>query len=404
MSDGKPPARTTRLVHRAPLLALRGLTQPSAVTAQQLGEQRITHRRSPSSTKTTGLVQILGAGNGPGVGVVDEGGACLQSCSTVCVTGVGRGMRFDMRSLKMRWARAAGAGLLLAAVGAGVLGIVGASVAGATGGSSNITTSGTLVCYSTPFASYHVGGTFIPACHDAVGTIPPVTITSTTGACTTFKTTEGSTVIEFVKVGRCAWQIRYTSTGVGASGQITQATNVVATTPTPPKTPTPPTEGYRLASSNGAVRCFGDAACYGTLPGMGIVPNKPIVGIASPPTGGGYSLVASDGGIFTFGNAAFYGSMGGHPLNKPVVGIGAMPTGKGYYEVASDGGIFTFGSAKFDGSLGGTAIPAPVVGMATDPSSGGYWIATADGNVYGETAPVYSGSTISGVMGITATD
>ena len=38
--------------------------------------------------------------------------------------------------------------------------------------------------------------------------------------------------------------------------------------------------------------------------------NKPIVGMASTPTGHGYWLVASDGGIFSFGDADFHGSTG----------------------------------------------------------------------------------------------
>jgi len=61
--------------------------------------------------------------------------------------------------------------------------------------------------------------------------------------------------------------------------------------------------------------------------------------------------VASDGGIFAFGNATFDGSMGGQVLNKPVVGIATTPTGGGYWEVASDGGIFAFGDSTFHGSM-----------------------------------------------------
>lgn len=49
--------------------------------------------------------------------------------------------------------------------------------------------------------------------------------------------------------------------------------------------------------------------------------NKPIVGMASSPSGLGYWLVASDGGIFTHGDAAFAGSMGAAHLNKPIVGM-----------------------------------------------------------------------------------
>ena len=56
-----------------------------------------------------------------------------------------------------------------------------------------------------------------------------------------------------------------------------------------------------------------------------------------PPTGHGLWLVAKDGGVFAFGQAGFLGSMGGQPLNKPVVGMASTPSGLGYWSVASDG-------------------------------------------------------------------
>ena len=73
-------------------------------------------------------------------------------------------------------------------------------------------------------------------------------------------------------------------------------------------------------------------------------------------TSPGYWEVASDGGIFAFGGAPFYGSMGGKPLNKPIVGIASTPTGTGYWQVASDGGLFAFGGAQFHGSMGGKPL------------------------------------------------
>jgi hypothetical protein len=42
--------------------------------------------------------------------------------------------------------------------------------------------------------------------------------------------------------------------------------------------------------------------------------------------------------------------MGGKILNKPIVAMASTPTGKGYWLVGSDGGIFTFGDAQFYGS------------------------------------------------------
>ena len=51
--------------------------------------------------------------------------------------------------------------------------------------------------------------------------------------------------------------------------------------------------------------------------------NKPVVGLASSPSGRGYWLAASDGGIFNYGDAPFQGSAGSIVLNKPVVGVAA---------------------------------------------------------------------------------
>ncbi len=47
---------------------------------------------------------------------------------------------------------------------------------------------------------------------------------------------------------------------------------------------------------------------FGSLPGLGIVPVAPIVGIAATPDGDGYWLVGADGGVFAFGDAHFFGS------------------------------------------------------------------------------------------------
>ena len=79
--------------------------------------------------------------------------------------------------------------------------------------------------------------------------------------------------------------------------------------------------GYWLASANGNVADFGDAAPYGSMYGTAL--NAPVVGITATNDGAGYWLQGSDGGIFTFGNAQFYGSMGGRHLNAPMVGIAA---------------------------------------------------------------------------------
>ena len=191
--------------------------------------------------------------------------------------------------------------------------------------------------------------------------------------------------------------------------------------------------GYWLVQSGGGVFSYGDAAFYGSLPGLGIVPTDQIVGMAATPDGKGYWLVAADGGVFSFGDARFLGSMGNLPLDQPVVGMASTPSGngywevaadgsvyafgdahsfgglrlqpnqpvvgiastadgKGYWEVAADGGIFSFGDAQFRGSMAGQPLDQPVVGMSVDAATGGYWEVAADGGVFAFDAP-YLGST-----------
>ena len=167
---------------------------------------------------------------------------------------------------------------------------------------------------------------------------------------------------------------------------------------------TPTGQGYWTVASDGGIFSFGNAQFYGSMGGTPL--NKPIVGMASTPDGKGYWEVASDGGIFSFGNAQFYGSMGGKPLNKPIVGMAATPDGKGYWEVASDGGIFSFGDAHFYGSTGGVPLPGPVVGIAATPTGKGYWIVTSTGFVSNFGDAVYYGSApahlVEPVVGISA--
>ena len=154
--------------------------------------------------------------------------------------------------------------------------------------------------------------------------------------------------------------------------------------------------------------------------------NRPIVGIASTPTGNGYWLAAADGGVFTFGDAHFYGSTGSHRLigahrrhrldadgrratgssrsdggvftfgdaqflrvdrrhrlTAPIVGIAATPSGNGYWLVAADGGIFTFGDAKFVRlDRRAQRSTAPIVGIAATRSGNGYWLAGRNGGLH----------------------
>jgi hypothetical protein len=135
-----------------------------------------------------------------------------------------------------------------------------------------------------------------------------------------------------------------------------------------------------MVATDGGIFSFGDAKFFGSTGAIHL--NKPIVGMASTPSGKGYWLVASDGGIFSFGDAKFFGSTGAIKLNKPIVGMTSSPSGAGYWMVASDGGIFSFGDAQFFGSTGSIKLAKPITGMAASPSGKGYWFTASDGGIF----------------------
>ena len=154
-----------------------------------------------------------------------------------------------------------------------------------------------------------------------------------------------------------------------------------------------PNGGYWLATSSGSITAYGGAPSLGSPALSGVHLNKPIVGMASTPTGAGYWLVASDGGIFSFGDAGFYGSTGAIRLNQPIVAMASTPTGAGYWLVASDGGIFSFGDAGFYGSTGAIRLNKPIVGMASTPTGAGYWLVASDGGIFSFGDAGFYGST-----------
>jgi hypothetical protein len=137
---------------------------------------------------------------------------------------------------------------------------------------------------------------------------------------------------------------------------------------------TPDGGGYWLAQTGGGVYAFGDAAFYGSLQSIGVVPCQPITGIAATPDGHGYWLVAADGGVYAFGDAHFYGSLPGDgvvPFGR-ILGIVPSPDGGGYWLVGADGGVFTFGDAHFYGSVSDGIFSDSA--MAAAPSGAGYWL------------------------------
>ncbi|MFT7647421.1 MAG: hypothetical protein ACI8Y4_002170 [Candidatus Poriferisodalaceae bacterium] len=143
---------------------------------------------------------------------------------------------------------------------------------------------------------------------------------------------------------------------------------------------TPSGAGYWMASADGGVFTFGDAAFYGSMGSTTL--SRPVVAIAATPSGRGYWLIASDGGIFTFGDATYHGSTGAIQLNQPIVGMAPTASGNGYWLVASDGGIFTFGDASFHGSTGAIQLNQPIVGMDATPTGNGYWLVASDGGIF----------------------
>lgn len=153
--------------------------------------------------------------------------------------------------------------------------------------------------------------------------------------------------------------------------------------------------GYDLAGSDGGTFSFGDAVNYGSLPGLGVKPAAPVVGIAPTASAHGYWLVGADGGVYAFGDAKYYGSLPGRGIKpaSPVVGIAATADGGGYWLVGADGGVYGFGDAPYRGSLPGLKVTPnkPVVGIVS-PDNGGYWLAGADGGVYSFGDTKYFGS------------
>jgi hypothetical protein len=110
------------------------------------------------------------------------------------------------------------------------------------------------------------------------------------------------------------------------------------------------------------VFAFGDAGYFGSLPGRGVTPAKPIVGIASTPSGHGYWLVGADGAVYTFGDAGFHGSAPGSG-GAPAAVVGLQPTsdGGGYWETTATGANLHFGDAD---TLGDSTPTAAITGIS----------------------------------------
>ncbi|HMK98203.1 MAG TPA: hypothetical protein VK425_11695 [Acidimicrobiales bacterium] len=139
---------------------------------------------------------------------------------------------------------------------------------------------------------------------------------------------------------------------------------------------TPDGQGYWLATSDGGVSAFGDAAWYGSLTAERSRPAAPVVGVARVPDGRGYWLVGADGRVYNFGDARLYSALPGTGVpTEPVAGIAATPDGHGYWLVGTDGRVYGFGDATVDGGADGAH--APYQAIVARPG-GGYLVAAAD--------------------------
>jgi peptidoglycan/xylan/chitin deacetylase (PgdA/CDA1 family) len=144
--------------------------------------------------------------------------------------------------------------------------------------------------------------------------------------------------------------------------------------------------GYRVVTSDGAVRAFG-AASFGSLAGQlpaGVTP----VGMAADRATGGYWIAKSNGGVSDF-NALWSGSLAGRlPEGVRVTAIAAGAHG-GYFLLTSDGDVHAFGATGSGSDLGYLPAGVTAVGLAVAPATGGYWVLRSDGGVDAFGAPAH---------------
>ena len=136
---------------------------------------------------------------------------------------------------------------------------------------------------------------------------------------------------------------------------------------------TPSGYGYWLVSQVGQVSAFGDAPHKGGA--KGTMPS--VAGIAGTVTGRGYWLAGSGGSVKAYGDAPVFGGLG--EGEGKVTGIARTLTGEGYWLVTEDGRVAPFGDAVSYGGLVGEA--SGVSGITSTPSGLGYWLYTSNGRV-----------------------
>ena len=137
--------------------------------------------------------------------------------------------------------------------------------------------------------------------------------------------------------------------------------------------------GYWLMADDGGVFAF-VAPFLGSA--GGIPHGKPMISFQATPTRKGYWMATADGVVHPFGDAAHYGDFRNSRLLGDVLHMAPLPNGRGYYMLGQDGGLFSFAEARFHGSMAGIAIPAPIVTMEPTPTGLGYWLIGGDGTLY----------------------
>jgi hypothetical protein len=106
---------------------------------------------------------------------------------------------------------------------------------------------------------------------------------------------------------------------------------------------TPSDSGYWVLDHAGGVFSFGDAAFFGSIPGLGLAHPVDTVAMQSTTTGNGYWLIDRAGGVYAFGDAGYFGSA---PERDEVLEAGAVDIvgdGEGYALLDGVGGIHRFG-------------------------------------------------------------
>jgi hypothetical protein len=144
---------------------------------------------------------------------------------------------------------------------------------------------------------------------------------------------------------------------------------------------TPSGAGYWIATSDGRVAKFGDAAVEGDARAMRL--SVTVVAIAALPNGTGYWLATADGGVLPFGAAKHYGDAANRPLSSPVVDIAATKTGRGYWLVSRDGTVRAYGDAVHRGDASRAALVSPITRIVRTPSGAGYWLMSQRGGLIG---------------------